>query len=157
MYPETQEELQEQFKDQINKIKSHADIINEELLTDYKRLTGVENILNDDKNKREPLTIEIKHYQNKLKEKKEEIDCIDDEWLRIKIDADKARSSLESSMIERANHPSTDRGHVQRKAQHVHNVSQCFRRGDFSARLTRPYHPPTGSGRLKRYARSVSP
>ena len=134
MYPETQEELQEQFKDQINKIQSHADIINKELLTDYKRLEGVENILNDDKNKREPLTREIKHYQNKLKEKKEEIDRIDEEWLRIKIDADKARSSLESSMIERA----IDKRNIHSNtSEERHSIASRFQ-GDTNTRTGEP-------------------
>jgi predicted nucleic acid-binding Zn-ribbon protein len=125
--PETQQQkLQGQFNKQINKIQSQEDAIGKELEMGYKRLKEIKNELGDYEQKREPLTIRIKDHQDKLKEEKKKLEIANAEWLKIRIAAEEAHSSLESSIIERTRN-SMERRNVRKTSGEICPISHGLR------------------------------
>ena len=123
MQPETQQqELQERFNKQVNKIQSQLYAIDKELGTDHKSLKEIKNEFDNYEQKREPLTRQIKDHQDKLKKEKKKLEVANAEWLKARIAAEEARSSLESSIIEKTRN-SMERRNVHKTSREIGPIS----------------------------------
>ena len=123
MQPETQQQnLQERFNKQVNKIQSQLYAIDKELGTDHKSLKEIKNEFDNYEQKREPLTRQIKDHQDKLKKEKKKLEVANAEWLKARIAAEEARSSLESSIIEKTRN-SMERRNVHKTSREIGPIS----------------------------------
>jgi chromosome segregation ATPase len=124
MQPEAQQrKLQEQFNMQVNKIKRQINTIDEKLDIDHKIIKDTKIEFDGYKQKRELLTRQIKDQQDKLKKEKKKLDITNAEWLKARIAVEEARSSLESSIIERTRN-SMERRNVRKTSRKKGPIAQ---------------------------------